>query len=115
LPRRCRRGLSPSRQPSQFEQSGDRGCRRNEEIEKAAAEYGGIASKLIAVRRILYTNGGGETMLAVISGSADLGISAGTGGVFGAFAKGAPVRWPDPAASRRRPARRDRVLDAPTG
>jgi NitT/TauT family transport system substrate-binding protein len=41
---------------------------------------------------ILYTNGGGETMQAVISGSADLGISAGTTGVFGAFAKGAPVR-----------------------
>jgi len=41
---------------------------------------------------ILYTNGGGETLQAVISGSADLGISAGTTGVFGAFAKGAPVR-----------------------
>jgi NitT/TauT family transport system substrate-binding protein len=41
---------------------------------------------------ILYTNGGGETMQAVISGSADLGIAAGTTGVFGAFAKGAPVR-----------------------
>jgi NitT/TauT family transport system substrate-binding protein len=41
---------------------------------------------------ILYTNGGGETMQAVISGSADLGIAAGTMGVFGAFAKGAPVR-----------------------
>jgi NitT/TauT family transport system substrate-binding protein len=41
---------------------------------------------------ILYTNGGGETMQAVISGSADLGISAGTTGVFGAFSKGAPIR-----------------------
>src|SRR6266851_3042600 len=41
---------------------------------------------------ILYTNGGGETMQAVISGSADIGISAGTVGVFCAFAKGAPVR-----------------------
>jgi ABC-type nitrate/sulfonate/bicarbonate transport system substrate-binding protein len=41
---------------------------------------------------ILYTNGGGETMQAVISGSVDIGIAAGTGGVFGAFAKGAPVR-----------------------
>src|SRR5215472_9680323 len=40
----------------------------------------------------LYTQGGGETMQAIISGSADLGISAGTAGVFGAFAKGAPVR-----------------------
>jgi NitT/TauT family transport system substrate-binding protein len=41
---------------------------------------------------ILYTNGGGETLQAVISGSVDLGIGAGTSGVLGAFAKGAPVR-----------------------
>ncbi len=41
---------------------------------------------------ILYTNGGGETMQAVISGSAEIGISAGTAGVLGAFAKGAPLR-----------------------
>jgi NitT/TauT family transport system substrate-binding protein len=41
---------------------------------------------------LLYTNGGGETLQAVISGSVDLGIGAGTGGVLGAFAKGAPVR-----------------------
>ena len=42
--------------------------------------------------QILYTQGGGETMQAVISGSADIGISAGTAGVMGAFAKGAPLR-----------------------
>jgi len=41
---------------------------------------------------LLYTNGGGETMQAVISGSVDIGIAAGTGSVLGAFAKGAPVR-----------------------
>jgi len=41
---------------------------------------------------LLYTQGGGETMQAVISGSADIGIAAGTAGVLGAFAKGAPVR-----------------------
>jgi len=41
---------------------------------------------------ILYTNGGGETMQAVISDSVDLGIGAGTSAVLGAFAKGAPVR-----------------------
>jgi NitT/TauT family transport system substrate-binding protein len=52
----------------------------------------GIFKKHGLILEILYTNGGGETMQAVISGSADLGISAGTGGVFGAFAKGAPVR-----------------------
>jgi ABC-type nitrate/sulfonate/bicarbonate transport system substrate-binding protein len=38
------------------------------------------------------TNGGGETLQAVISGSIDLGIAAGTSSVLGAFAKGAPVR-----------------------
>src|ERR1700687_5716029 len=43
---------------------------------------------------LLYTNGGGETMQAVISGGVDIGIAAGTGGVLGAFAKGAPVRLP---------------------
>ncbi len=52
----------------------------------------GIFRKHGLILEILYTNGGGETMQAVISGSADLGISAGTAGVFGAFAKGAPVR-----------------------
>jgi NitT/TauT family transport system substrate-binding protein len=41
---------------------------------------------------ILYTNGGGETLQAVISGSVDVGIAAGTLGVLGAFSKGAPVR-----------------------
>lgn len=41
---------------------------------------------------ILYTQGGGETMQAVISGSVDIGIAAGTQAVMGAFAKGAPVR-----------------------
>jgi NitT/TauT family transport system substrate-binding protein len=41
---------------------------------------------------ILYTQGGGETLQAVISGSADIGMGAGTQSVMGAFAKGAPVR-----------------------
>ncbi len=40
----------------------------------------------------VYTAGGGETQQAVISGSVDLGVSAGTLGVIGAYAKGAPVR-----------------------
>src|SRR5215831_7501478 len=76
---------------------------------------------------LLYTSGGGETVQAVISGSVDLGIGAGTGGVLGAFAKGAPVRillagttgasdlyWYVPAASPlkrlRRAWRQDRRL-----
>jgi NitT/TauT family transport system substrate-binding protein len=41
---------------------------------------------------IVYTAGGGETQQAVISGSVDIGVSAGTLGVLGAFAKGAPLR-----------------------
>ena len=38
------------------------------------------------------TQGAGETMQAVISGSADLGIGIGTSGAMRAFVKGAPVR-----------------------
>jgi NitT/TauT family transport system substrate-binding protein len=41
---------------------------------------------------VFYTSGGGETQQAVISGSADVGVSAGTLGVLGAYAKGAPIR-----------------------
>jgi NitT/TauT family transport system substrate-binding protein len=42
--------------------------------------------------QVVYTSGGGETQQAVISGSVDIGVSAGTLGVLGAYAKGAPVR-----------------------
>jgi NitT/TauT family transport system substrate-binding protein len=42
--------------------------------------------------QVVYTSGGGETQQAVISGSVDIGVAAGTLGVLGAFAKGAPVR-----------------------
>jgi NitT/TauT family transport system substrate-binding protein len=52
----------------------------------------GIFKKHGLQLEILYTSGGGETMQAVISGSVDIGVSAGTGAVLGAFAKGAPVR-----------------------
>jgi NitT/TauT family transport system substrate-binding protein len=41
---------------------------------------------------VVYTSGGGETQQAVISGSVDIGVSAGTLGVLSIFAKGAPVR-----------------------
>src|ERR1700724_691218 len=41
---------------------------------------------------ILYTAGGGETLQAVISGAVDIGLSAGTTGVMGAFSKNAPIR-----------------------
>ena len=63
--------------------------------ENAAPELGqkaGFFSKHGLKLEILYTQGAGETMQAVISGSVDLGIGVGTAGVLGAFAKGAPVR-----------------------
>ena len=41
---------------------------------------------------LLYTQGGGETMQAVLSNSVDIGVGVGTSGVMAAFAKGAPVR-----------------------
>src|SRR3546814_10089911 len=41
---------------------------------------------------ILYTQGGGETQQAVISGSVDVGVAAGTLSVLGAFSQGEPVR-----------------------
>lgn len=42
--------------------------------------------------RILYTQGGGETQQAVISGSVEIGVAPGIMGVLSAFSKGAPVR-----------------------
>jgi NitT/TauT family transport system substrate-binding protein len=61
----------------------------------AIAELGdkaGIFKKQGLELDIVYTQGGGETQQAVISGSADVGVAAGTLGVLGAFSKGAPVR-----------------------
>jgi NitT/TauT family transport system substrate-binding protein len=52
----------------------------------------GIFRKHGIVLETLYTQGGGETLQAVLSGSVDIGIGVGTGGTMGAFAKGAPVR-----------------------
>ncbi len=58
----------------------------------AVGERAGIFKKHGLGLEVLYTQGGGETMQAVISGSVDIGIAAGTGAVMGAYAKGAPVR-----------------------
>ena len=52
----------------------------------------GIFQKHGLALQMFYTSGGGETQQAVISGSADIGVSPGTLGVLGAFAKGAPIR-----------------------
>jgi NitT/TauT family transport system substrate-binding protein len=63
--------------------------------ENAPPELGqkaGIFKKHGLTLELLYTQGAGETLQAVISGSVDIGIGVGTAGVLGAFAKGAPVR-----------------------
>jgi NitT/TauT family transport system substrate-binding protein len=63
--------------------------------ENACPELGqkaGFFKKRGLTLEILYTQGAGETLQAVISGSVDIGIGVGTAGVMGAFAKGAPVR-----------------------
>lgn len=61
----------------------------------SVAEVGqrlGLFKKQNINLEILYTQGGGETQQAVISGSVDVGVAAGVMGVLGAFSKGAPVR-----------------------
>jgi NitT/TauT family transport system substrate-binding protein len=63
--------------------------------EGAIADLGkqqGIFQKHGIDLNILYTQGGGETLQVVISGSVDVGLSGGTLGVLGAYAKGAPIR-----------------------
>jgi NitT/TauT family transport system substrate-binding protein len=52
----------------------------------------GIFKKHGIVLENFGTQGAGETLQAVISGSADIGIGVGTSGAMRAFAKGAPVR-----------------------
>lgn len=52
----------------------------------------GIFKKRGLVLENVGTAGAGETIQAVISGSADLGAGAGVAGVMRAFSKGAPVR-----------------------
>jgi NitT/TauT family transport system substrate-binding protein len=63
--------------------------------ENAAPELGqkaGFFKKRGLSLELLYTQGAGETLQAVISSSVDIGVGVGTAGVLGAFAKGAPVR-----------------------
>ena len=52
----------------------------------------GIFKKHGIELEILWTQGGGETQQAVLSGSVDLGVAPGIMGVLSAFSKGAPVR-----------------------
>src|SRR5260370_4951922 len=63
--------------------------------DSSIAELGQVAGIFRRGRlelQVVYTSGGGETQQAVISGSVDIGVAAGTLGVLGAYAKGAPVR-----------------------
>jgi len=55
-------------------------------------QRGGIFQKHGIALEILYTQGGGETQQAVISGGVEIGVAAGIMGVLSAYAKGAPVR-----------------------
>src|ERR1700680_1253312 len=55
-------------------------------------QLGGIFKKHGLTLEILYTQGGGETQQAVISGSVDIGVAPGIMGVLSAYSKGAPVR-----------------------
>jgi NitT/TauT family transport system substrate-binding protein len=52
----------------------------------------GIFKKHGLQLEVLYSQGGGETLQAVISGSVDIGIGTGLPGVLNAFSKGAPIR-----------------------
>src|SRR2546430_3543662 len=58
----------------------------------ALGERAGIFRKHDLDLELLFTSGSGETMQAVIAGSVDIGVAAGTLGVMGAYAKGAPIR-----------------------
>jgi NitT/TauT family transport system substrate-binding protein len=54
-------------------------------------QYQGFFKKYGLKLDILYTQGGGETIQAIISGAVDMGI-VGTLQTMGAYAKGAPIR-----------------------
>jgi len=53
---------------------------------------GGLFEKQGLKPEIFYTAGGGETLQAVLSGSAPFGLTIGASGAIGAYAKGAPLR-----------------------
>jgi NitT/TauT family transport system substrate-binding protein len=63
--------------------------------ETAAPDLGaraGLFKKHGITFEAVYTQGAGETLQVVISGSADIGLGIGTSAVLSAFAKGAPIR-----------------------
>src|SRR5258707_15341243 len=69
------------------------GAPHNWENQPAAlGQQAGIFKKHGLVLDLLFTQGSGETMQAVIAGSVDIGTGVGTYGAMGAFSKGAPIR-----------------------
>ena len=63
-----------------------------EQIASELGQRAGIFQKRGLKLELLYTQGSGESMQALIAGSADIGVGLGTGGVMAAYAKGAPIR-----------------------
>ena len=55
-------------------------------------QRGGIFKKHGLILEIVYTQGSGETLQAVISESVDIGVAVGIMGALSAYSKGAPVR-----------------------
>src|SRR5262245_36201157 len=63
--------------------------------ETAAPDLGaraGLFKKRGITFEAVYTQGAGETLQVVISGSADIGLGVGTSAALSAFSKGAPIR-----------------------
>jgi NitT/TauT family transport system substrate-binding protein len=69
---------------------GARGAFDNQVSEVGQSQ--GFFKKRSLELEVLYTQGGGETLTTVIAGAVDVGISIGTLGALGAYAKGAPIR-----------------------
>ena len=68
---------------------------RGGDWDTAASELGqnaGLFGKRGLVLELLYTNGNAETLQAVSSGNADIGVGLGTTTVMAAYVKGAPLR-----------------------
>src|SRR5262245_35954476 len=55
-------------------------------------QRGGIFKKHGLALEILYTQGGPESIQAVVSGSMDIGTGVGVSAALATFAKGAPIR-----------------------
>lgn len=55
-------------------------------------QQGGIFAKYGLEVEAYGTAGAGETLQALLSGSADMSVGVGSAGVFGAYGKGAPIR-----------------------